>query len=104
MIIFQRLSGRRFNGWGLGEGEEGPLIFPENQGQWASFSITVAILLLSFKWATTAPNKLIDSQQYILFIKCIIGRKKGVENFSRVWFEGESRSRMVSIQTLGFRG
>ena len=30
----------------------------------ASFSINVAILFLSFKRATTAPNKLIDSQHY----------------------------------------
>ena len=40
------------------------LIFPENQRQYASFSINVAILSLSFKWATTVPNKLIDSQHY----------------------------------------
>ena len=30
MIIFQRLSLRRCNGMRVGEGEEGPLIFPEN--------------------------------------------------------------------------
>ena len=30
MIIFQRLSRRRCNGKRVGEGEEGPLIFPEN--------------------------------------------------------------------------
>ena len=30
MIIFQRLSRRRWNGMRVGEGEEGPLIFPEN--------------------------------------------------------------------------
>ena len=30
MIIFQRLSRRRCNGMRVGEGEEGPLIFPEN--------------------------------------------------------------------------
>ena len=33
------------------------LIFPKNQKQWANFSINVAILFLSFKRATTAPNK-----------------------------------------------
>ena len=38
------------------------LIFPKNQRQCASFSINVAILFLSFKRATTVPNKLIDSQ------------------------------------------
>ena len=40
------------------------LTFPKNQRQCASFSINVAILFLSFKWAITAPNKLIDSQHY----------------------------------------
>ena len=30
MIIFQRLSRRCCNGMMVGEGEEGPLIFPEN--------------------------------------------------------------------------
>ena len=40
------------------------LIFPKNQKQWANFSINVAILFLSFKRATTAPNKQIDSQHY----------------------------------------
>ena len=40
------------------------LIFPKNQWQCASFSINVAILFLSFKRATTVPNKLIDSQHY----------------------------------------
>ena len=40
------------------------LIFPKNQRQCASFSINVAILSLSFKWATTVPNKLIDRQHY----------------------------------------
>ena len=40
------------------------LIFPKNQRQCASFSINVAILLLSFKRVTTAPNNLIDSQHY----------------------------------------
>ena len=40
------------------------LIFPKNQRQCASFSINVAILFLSFKRATTVPNKLIDSQHY----------------------------------------
>ena len=40
------------------------LIFQKNQRQCASFSINVAILFLSFKWATTVPNKLIDSQHY----------------------------------------
>ena len=40
------------------------LIFPKNQRQCASFSINVAILSLSFKRATTVPNKLIDSQHY----------------------------------------
>ena len=39
-------------------------IFPKNQRQCARFSITVAILFLSFKRATTMPNKLIDSQNY----------------------------------------
>ena len=38
------------------------LIFRKNQRQCASFSIIVAILLLSFKRVTTVPNKLIDSQ------------------------------------------
>ena len=38
------------------------LIFPKNQRQCASFSINEAILSLSFKRATTVPNKLIDSQ------------------------------------------
>ena len=37
------------------------LIFPKNQRQCASFSINVAILFLSFKRATTVPNKLIES-------------------------------------------
>ena len=37
------------------------LIFPKNQRQCASFSINVAILFLSFKRATTAPN---NSQRY----------------------------------------
>ena len=40
------------------------LIFPKNQRQCASFSLNVVILFLSFKSATTAPNKLIDSQHY----------------------------------------
>ena len=40
------------------------LIFPKNQRQCASFSIKVAILFLSFKRATTVPNKLIDSKHY----------------------------------------
>ena len=40
------------------------LIFPKNQRQSASFSVNVAILSLSFKRATTVPNKLIDSQHY----------------------------------------
>ena len=40
------------------------LIFPKNQRQYASFSINVAILFLSFKWVTTVPNKWIDSQHY----------------------------------------
>ena len=40
------------------------LIFPKNQRQCTSFSINVAILFLSFKRATTVPNKLIDSQHY----------------------------------------
>ena len=40
------------------------LIFTKNQRQCASFSINVAILFLSFKRATTVPNKLIDSQHY----------------------------------------
>ena len=35
-----------------------------NQRQCTSFSINVAILFLSFKRATTVPNKLIDSQHY----------------------------------------
>ena len=40
------------------------LIFPKNQRQYVSFSINVAILTLSFKRATTVPNKLTDSQHY----------------------------------------
>ena len=40
------------------------LTFPKNQRQCASFSINVGNLLLPFKRATTAPNKLIDSQHY----------------------------------------
>ena len=40
------------------------LIFPKNQRQCASFSLNFVILFLSFKSATTAPNKLIDSQHY----------------------------------------
>ena len=40
------------------------LIFPKNQRQCARFSINVAILFLSFKRATTVPNKSIDSQHY----------------------------------------
>ena len=40
------------------------LIFQKNQRQCASFSINVAILFLSFKRATTVPNKSIDSQHY----------------------------------------
>ena len=40
------------------------LIFPKNQRQLASFLINVAILFLSFKRATTVPNKLIESQHY----------------------------------------
>ena len=41
------------------------LISPNNQRQCANFwSINVVILFLSFKQATTAPNKLIDSQHY----------------------------------------
>ena len=40
------------------------LIFPKNQRQCASYSINVAIPFLSFKRATTVPNKLIDSQHY----------------------------------------
>ena len=40
------------------------LILPENQKQSTSFSMNVANLFLSFKRATTAPNKLIDSQHY----------------------------------------
>ena len=38
------------------------LVFPKNRRQCASFSINVAVLFLSFKRATTAPNKLIDSK------------------------------------------
>ena len=40
------------------------LIFQKNQRQCVSFSINVAILFLSFKRATTVPNKSIDSQHY----------------------------------------
>ena len=40
------------------------LIFPTNQRKCASSSKNVAILLLLFKRAITAPNKLIDSQHY----------------------------------------
>ena len=40
------------------------LIFPTNQRQCASFSLKLVILFLSFKSATTAPNKLIDNQHY----------------------------------------
>ena len=40
------------------------LIFTKNQRQCASFSINVAILFLSFKRATTVPNKSIDRQLY----------------------------------------
>ena len=40
------------------------LIFPTNQGKRASSSKNVAILLLLFKRAITAPNKLIDSLHY----------------------------------------
>ena len=40
------------------------LIFPKNQRQCTSFSIKVAILFLSFKGATTVPNKLIDSKHF----------------------------------------
>ena len=40
------------------------LIFPTIQRQCTSFSINVAILFLLLKRATTAPNKLIDSQHY----------------------------------------
>ena len=40
------------------------LIFPTIQRQCTSFSINVAILFLLLKWATNAPNKLIDSQHY----------------------------------------
>ena len=40
------------------------LIFPKNQRQCASFSINVTVLFLSFKRATTVPNKSIDSQHY----------------------------------------
>ena len=40
------------------------LIFPQNQRQCASFSMNVANLFLSFKWATTVPKKLIDSQHH----------------------------------------
>ena len=40
------------------------LIFPQKQRQCASFSMNVANLFLSFKWATTLPNKLIDSQHH----------------------------------------
>ena len=36
--------------------------FPTNKRQCASFSINVATLFLSFKRATTAPKKMIDSQ------------------------------------------
>lgn len=87
-------------GSGLGRERRGPWFFRKIRGNVLFFDN----VFLSFNWATTALSKLIDSQQYILFIKSIIGRKKGVENLSRVWFEGESCSRMVSIQTLGFRG
>ena len=38
--------------------------FFENQRQCASFSTNVAILFLSFKRATTVPNKLIYRQYY----------------------------------------
>ena len=44
--------------------EETTLIFSTNQRQRASFSIKVAILSLSFKRATTASNKLINSQHF----------------------------------------
>ena len=40
------------------------LIFPTNQRKCASSSKNVAFLLLLFKRAITAPNKLIDSQHY----------------------------------------
>ena len=40
------------------------LIFRKNQRQCASFLINMAILSLSFKRATTVPNKLIESQHY----------------------------------------
>ena len=40
------------------------LIFPTNQRKRASSTKNVAILLLLFKWAITAPNKLIASQHY----------------------------------------
>ena len=36
----------------------------KNQRQWASFSINMAILFLSFKQATIVPNKLLNSQHY----------------------------------------
>ena len=38
--------------------------FPKNQRKCASFSINVAIMFLSLRRATTAPNKLIDSQHH----------------------------------------
>ena len=40
------------------------LIFPTNQRKRASSTKNVAILLLLFKWAITASNKLIASQHY----------------------------------------
>ena len=43
--------------------------FAENQRQYACFSIDVVFLFLSFKRATTTPNKWIDSRHYKRLIK-----------------------------------
>ena len=62
------------------------LVFPKNRRQCASFSINVAILFLSFKRATTAPNKLIDSTctsaNVICCITCTHCKKLYIRNSS----------------------
>ena len=61
------------------------LISPNNQRQCANFwSINVVILFLSFKQATTAPNKLIDSQHYKRLRRKILIASRSLSHFTLI--------------------
>ena len=61
------------------------LISPNNQRQCANFwSINVVILFLSFKQATTAPNKLIDSQHYKRLQRKILIASHSLSHFTLI--------------------